>query len=64
MMLMVCPLPHRQTMAASSEIGMVTTTISIVRRSRRKIRCTSPAGTAPRSASVTTLRIALATYRD
>ena len=64
MMLIVCPVSHSATTAERIENGIVMTTISELRRSRRKISTISPVKSAPRSASPIKPLIAPDTYLD
>ena len=64
MMLMVCPAPHRATTAVSNAKGMVITTISALRQSRRNSRTMRPVSTAPSKPSRTTDSKEFRTYED
>ena len=61
MMLMVCPAAHSQTTAESSANGMVVTTMSALRQSRRNSSTISPVSTAPSRPSLTRPRMAFTT---
>ena len=64
MMLIVCPVAHSNTTAASSANGMFSTTISALRQSRRNNSTIRPVSSAPSSPSVTRPRIEFVTYGD
>ena len=64
MILIVFPVSHRPTSAEVNDRGMLTSTTSTVRTSRRKIRIISPVSMAPISPSVATLLIAARTVGD
>jgi hypothetical protein len=64
MMLMVCPVPQSSTTAANSANGMLSTTMSALRQSRRKISTIRPVSAAPNNPSVTRPRMELVTYGD
>ena len=64
MMLMVCPTAHSHSTAESNETGIVNTTISALRQSRRNSSTINPVRAAPSRPSLINPRNALSTYFD
>ena len=63
-MFIVCPAAQSRITAPSSAKGMLATTISAERQSRRKISTINPVSSAPSTPSVTRPRMALVTSGD
>ena len=64
MILIVFPVSHRPTNAEVNDKGMLMSTTSTVRTSRRKIKIIRPVNMAPISPSVATLLMAARTVGD
>ncbi|MCG3163610.1 MAG: hypothetical protein JMDDDDMK_05049 [Acidobacteria bacterium] len=64
MMLIVCPVSHRPTTPARTANGIVVTTISALRRSRRNNKTIKPVNSAPNAPSKIKPRIEFLTMID